>query len=170
MPPRLNEVWHDLEVSALGYFEEEGFSLDAVRFWRAADLRYKGQEHTVKVPIGSGPLGPNDLPEIDRRFHDLHEQQYTFRLDVPIEYVNLHLTAFGAVEKPRLARIPEQTGQHRRRAQGGQDGGLRRARAAGSADLRARLARCRGRDRGPRGGRGPCGLDGRPPRPPAPRR
>jgi N-methylhydantoinase A len=106
----LNEVWHDLETSALRYFGEEGLSLDTVRFARAADLRYKGQEHTVKVSIGSGALEPDDLPDVDRRFRDLHEQQYTFRLDVPIEFVNLHLTAFGAVDKPRLARIPEQQG------------------------------------------------------------
>jgi N-methylhydantoinase A len=106
----LNELWEDLEASALLYFNEEGLSLETLRFARAADLRYKGQEHTVKVSIGSGPLAADDLPEVDRRFHDLHEQQYTFRLDVPIEFVNLHLTAFGAVDKPRLARIPEQRG------------------------------------------------------------
>jgi N-methylhydantoinase A len=102
----LTAIWVELEDAALRYFEEEGLERERIRFTRSADLRYKGQEHTVQVPIRGATLGTGDLGVIDRRFHELHEQQYTFRLDAPIEFVNFHLTAFGAVEKPMLPRVP----------------------------------------------------------------
>jgi N-methylhydantoinase A len=46
------------------------------------------------------------IAEIERRFHVEHEQAYTFRLDVPIEFVTFHLTAFGLVDKPQVPRLP----------------------------------------------------------------
>jgi N-methylhydantoinase A len=84
---------------------------------RFADMRYLGQEHTVKVPLPGGTWdkrpdhgGPGysagaPLEEIERRFHDLHEQHYTFRLTSPIEFVNFHVTALGVVEKPSLQEL-----------------------------------------------------------------
>jgi N-methylhydantoinase A len=102
----LNGMWEELEQAALDYFEAEGIERSRLHFVRSADLRYKGQEHTVRVPITSAELASDDLSLIDRRFHELHEQQYTFRLDVAIEFVNFHLTAFGAVDKPTLPRLP----------------------------------------------------------------
>jgi N-methylhydantoinase A len=101
----LEAIWHGLEVTATDHFGEEGLGPERIRFVRAADMRYKGQEHTVTVPAGAGPLEPDDLRLIEQRLHELHEQQYTFRLDVPVEFVNFHLTAFGAVAKPELPRI-----------------------------------------------------------------
>jgi N-methylhydantoinase A len=71
-------------------------------FQRFADMRYLGQEHTVKVPLPAGQISPESLPEINDRFHRLHEHTYTFRLQLPVEVVNYHLTALGRVEKPAL--------------------------------------------------------------------
>ena len=68
-------------------------------------MRYMGQEHTVKVPIPERKIEARHIPEINERFHQLHEHTYTFRLDTQIELVNYHLTAFGVVEKPDLNKI-----------------------------------------------------------------
>jgi N-methylhydantoinase A len=70
-------------------------------FVRSADMRYAGQEHTVNVPAPE----TGGLDAILSRFHDLHEQLYTFRLASPIEFVNFRLTGFGSVRKPELARV-----------------------------------------------------------------
>jgi N-methylhydantoinase A len=45
------------------------------------------------------------MDEIADRFHALHEQLYTFRLDSPIEFVNFRLAGLGTVRKPELARV-----------------------------------------------------------------
>jgi N-methylhydantoinase A len=105
-PEELVAIWHGLEERLLGTFAGEGLTADDVTFVRSADMRYAGQEHTVNVPIPDGEPGDELSAEIERRFHDLHEQLYTFRLASPIEFVNFRLTGLGAVQKPELPRIP----------------------------------------------------------------
>jgi N-methylhydantoinase A len=101
----LSEIWEELESAAVKYFGDEGMDASRVRFARSADLRYKGQEHTVEVPVRGQTLQSEDIQFIETSFHELHDQHYTFRLDAPIEFVNFHLTAFGTVEKPELPRL-----------------------------------------------------------------
>jgi len=48
-----------------------------------------------------------NLREVDERFHQIHEQTYTFRLEMPVEIVNFHLTAIGQVAKPQVQPIAE---------------------------------------------------------------
>lgn len=101
----LNRVWQTLESQALEYFTGQGIPRSRLVFQRYADMRYAGQEHTVKVPVPAGAVIPPAITEAEKRFHALHEQHYTFRLTSPIEFVNFHLTAFGTVEKPKLPRL-----------------------------------------------------------------
>lgn len=78
---------------------------DHVVFQRFAATRYMGQEHTVKVSLPGSAITSQKMPEINERFHQLHEQTYTFRLESPVEVVNYHLTAFGWVKKPALRKL-----------------------------------------------------------------
>ncbi len=71
--------------------------------------------HTVPQtasPPYSATLAPTARPyseeqrrQIESKFHELHEQLYTFRQGSSIEIVNLRLTGFGAVRKPELQQI-----------------------------------------------------------------
>ena len=103
-------VWRELEERLRATFVEDGVAEERLTFERSADMRYAGQEHTVNVPIPAGELGAPERDEIARRFHDLHEQLYTFRQDSPIEFVNFRLTGFGAVPKPELRAIASNGG------------------------------------------------------------
>jgi N-methylhydantoinase A len=109
-PSALTGIFADMEVNAMQNLEEQHVSEDRVMFQRHADMRYKGQEHTVKVPIPGGQITVEHMPEINERFHQLHEHSYTFRLDTLIEFVNYHLTAFGVVEKPELKKLDGKQG------------------------------------------------------------
>lgn len=103
---QVNKEWNSLESQAVSQFKNEGLEEDRVMFNRMADMRYLGQEHTVKVPVPNGPWTSETLAEVTERFHNLHERNYTFKLeDSPTEIVNLHLTAFGKVEKPTLKKL-----------------------------------------------------------------
>jgi len=84
---------------------EQHITKDRVVFQRFADMRYMGQEHTVKVALPAGRITAEKIPEINERFNGLYEHAYTFRLESSIELVNYHLTAFGTVEKPELNKI-----------------------------------------------------------------
>jgi N-methylhydantoinase A len=101
----LDEIWEELEHRALEHFAREGVEAPRVAFQRFADMRYAGQEHTVKVPFPEGNVTDDKLAEVRESFHSLHEQTYTFRLETRNEFVNFHLTAFGAVDKPSLPEI-----------------------------------------------------------------
>ncbi|MGP4081575.1 hydantoinase/oxoprolinase family protein [Pseudalkalibacillus sp. R45] len=102
----LNEEWTTLEDQATKQYEEEDVTTDRVLFTRFADMRYLGQEHTVKVPVPEGELSKESIEEVIRRFHELHEKNFTFKLEeAQTEIVNLHLTAFGRVQKPELQKL-----------------------------------------------------------------
>ena len=80
----------------------ESFSTErqgnVTRTWlqRSVDLRYEGQEHTVRTSLD--PHEP--VSSLLERFHGLHERAYAFRLDEEAEVVNLHVTIWGEVPKP----------------------------------------------------------------------
>lgn len=98
--------WKQLETNAISQFKNEGIDRDKVEFQRFLDMRYLGQEHTVKVPVPNGHWTDKELDDIVGKFHELHEQNYTFRLeDIETEIVNLHLIAFGKVKKPKISKI-----------------------------------------------------------------
>ncbi|TKI66277.1 hydantoinase/oxoprolinase family protein [Lysinibacillus mangiferihumi] len=112
---RMNELsldemsaqWEEIEKYALAHFKDEGMTTDKVEFHRFADMRYLGQEHTVKVPVPNGKWTEEDKQAIINKFHYLHEKNYTFKLeDSPTEIVNIHVTAFGKVPKPIIGKIP----------------------------------------------------------------
>jgi N-methylhydantoinase A len=103
----LNELWSEMEHTALKWYWEEGFADGDVMFTRYVDMRYLGQEHTVKVPVPGGTLTLDDIAEVVSRFHAAHEKRYSFKLEqMPTEIVNVHVTAFGRVRKPELAKLP----------------------------------------------------------------
>lgn len=105
----LNAMWEGLVSQAMKQFEKEGVAGENVVCSFIADMRYMGQEHTVKVNVPPVPWTDEMKEEIINRFHDTHEHFYTFRLaDTPTEIVNLHLVAYGRLTKPRLAPIPKQ--------------------------------------------------------------
>jgi N-methylhydantoinase A len=106
-PAHLREIFAGMEREAAEDLGREGMEEEQMVFQRFADMRYMGQEHTVKVPIPVGQLTEKELLEINERFHQLHEQAYAFRLESPVELVNFHLTALGQVEKPRISRLTE---------------------------------------------------------------
>ena len=73
-----------------------------VEFEHFLDVRYIGQEHTVKIPIVRDAAGEIDIVLTANSFHAAHEKRFTYRLDNALEVVNFHLVASVAVAKPDL--------------------------------------------------------------------
>ena len=96
------QVFSALQGDAERQFQEEGFPLEKVWIERFLDLRYKGQEHTVRTPVLEGALEQRNLELVIAKFHELHERAYSFCLDDPVEIVNFHVVGWGEVEKPEL--------------------------------------------------------------------
>ena len=98
-------LFAELERAAVATLEREGTgrSGDAVCA-RSVDARYRGQEHTVRVPVPPGPVSTAAL-ELD--FHELHRRRYTFDLqgEAAVELVTFHVSAHGRA--PREAAVPK---------------------------------------------------------------
>lgn len=106
----LNGTLVKQETAAISQYDQEGVKKENVLFTRFVDLRYVGQEHTVKVPVPNGEITKETMQQVIHKFHETHEQLYTFKLEEsPTEIVNLHLIALGSVKKPELAKL-ENTG------------------------------------------------------------
>jgi N-methylhydantoinase A len=91
----LAALLQELEREAREELAVDGIDPASVRCERAADIRYRGQEHTVRVPI---PPGPVSLAPLEGDFHALHRQKYTFDLEGdPVEIVTFHVSGFGGV-------------------------------------------------------------------------
>ena len=100
------ETFAAMEEEALRQCHAEGMPAESSRTSRFADLRYKGQEHTVKVAFPEGAVNEEALVEAAMRFHAAHEQEFTYRLSGPVELVNYHVVVTARVEKSPLPRLP----------------------------------------------------------------
>jgi N-methylhydantoinase A len=73
---------------------------------RFLDMRYVGQEYTVKVPVANARLTPDDLAALRAEFDRLHEQAYGHASAAePTEIINARLTAYGTLRYPELPQI-----------------------------------------------------------------
>jgi N-methylhydantoinase A len=101
----LQRIFGELSGQAREIFEAEGYARGMrVRYF--VDARYRGQEHTVKVPLAVSELGPRGMTVLRRRFDELHQASYEFRLSDPLEIVNCHLVAYARLPKPAVAELP----------------------------------------------------------------
>lgn len=101
---RINDIYSQLEMKVLEIFKEE-LGVGEVVVQRYADMRYYGQEHTVKVPIPSVNMNSEDIDMIINRFHEYHEREYAFRLEGPVEIVNFHVVGEYKIRKFELKEI-----------------------------------------------------------------
>lgn len=107
--PAMRATFEAMQGRARGDFEAQAMNAAELRFSHFLDLRYAGQEHTVKVALdGALPATATlatataAIAAIAERFHADHEARYTFRLPgTAIEVVNFHLVAQVHVVKPK---------------------------------------------------------------------
>ena len=109
----------ELRAAAGRWFDSEQVSTDCRRVIWTADLRYRGQNHELAVPVADRPFDPEACAEINRTFEAAHTQAYGFAPEAePVEFVNLRIQGIGELEKPAFpelpSRAPGQPGAHRR--------------------------------------------------------
>ena len=100
----LEDKFEELEKTSLEKLRRNGLANESVRFIRAADMRYVGQEHTVRVPLSS--ISVKDLGDLERYFDKIHERIYEHALPgTPTELVSLRVAAIHEMKKPSLQQI-----------------------------------------------------------------
>ena len=89
----------------------EGLADDAITAEPFFDLRYAGQEFTLRVPVGAGEVTEAGLRAVRARFDEMHEARYGHvAKDEVVEVVNVRLVATGRRDTPDLDSPPAASG------------------------------------------------------------
>ncbi len=104
-PEAVNSTFARLEERMKDLFERERIPEEQIALSYSMDLRYKGQEHTLRVPAPAR-LTEADKPALDRSFDELHLRVYGHNApEEKKEIVSLQVIGIGKVRKPVLEKI-----------------------------------------------------------------
>jgi N-methylhydantoinase A len=106
----IGQTLRDLEQRAHARLETDGVPPERRQIIRAADLRYAHQGVEISVAIGDGRVTQASADDLVDRFHEQHQQLYTFAdRKAPVELVNLRVYANGLMDHvalPEIGRAP----------------------------------------------------------------
>lgn len=108
-PDGLERQFAAMEEQARGVLAGEGFSADAVRLVRSADLKVVGQTYELNIVLPqAGPVTAEGIDLLVAAFGRLYRERYAFFFEgEPIELVNLRLAAIGSRAPIHLPRFIE---------------------------------------------------------------
>ncbi len=98
-------VYGELADELSSLFTVDDADVARLAVMRYADMRYVGQEHSVKAEFPVGPVTDEAIAQATEAFRAAHEREYGFRLDSPVELVNFHVAGLLPVAKPALPRV-----------------------------------------------------------------
>lgn len=92
--------FEQLEAEATGALTDDGFDDAQRELDRTAEIRYRGQEHSVEVPLDD----VSSKADIRDRFESVHQNRYGHQMDDPVEIVHLRVRGRGVTETPDFGR------------------------------------------------------------------
>lgn len=103
----VNTLFRGLETRADDWLAQERVP-ETDRLYRySVDMRYRGQNYELQVPMESARLRVGEMADLIRRFHLLHRQNYGyFAEEDPVQLVTFRLEALGRVPKAALKSYP----------------------------------------------------------------
>ena len=105
---QIGEILSKLGRDARTWLGEEGIDESQQRLSYEADVRYFRQGYEFSLEIDPNRLGGGALHELAARFGLAHERIYGFKLDQPVELVNLRAVGVGAVQKINLPKFEKE--------------------------------------------------------------
>ena len=101
----INSTFNEMAQQATEAFVSDGLPEKKLYFERYLDLRYEGQEHSVRISVSNNEITKPRLNDLIAKFHDAYEREYTYRLNINVELVTFQLVAFASVDLPELSKI-----------------------------------------------------------------
>jgi N-methylhydantoinase A len=99
----IGKILEELGAEAIAWLEREGVQESRRRLSFNVDLRYYRQGYEIPVEVELAELAGNGTALLVKRFNDLHEQYYGFRMEgTACEIVNLRAVGVGKVPEPRF--------------------------------------------------------------------
>ncbi len=105
---RLDERFAALEKEGRASIAREGYAAADVTLIRSMDMRYLGQEYTVRVSVADDLSAADSLATLRQQFDLAYDIRYGHSSpDQPAQIVNFRVTAIGKVDKPDLASLQD---------------------------------------------------------------
>lgn len=99
----LVDTFGALEAEGADALVRQSVEREQIQINRSIDMRYKGQEHTITIPLSAGEIDDESLSALRTNFDQTHKRKYAHASpDEPVEFVNIRVEAVGALEKPGL--------------------------------------------------------------------
>ena len=99
----------DMRAQGDAALDAEGFVRDAREYLMAIDMRYVGQEHSVRLPIHEA-FSAAEADRLKAAFAEAHERAYGHTMPDPIEVVAVRLSAIGRQARPHVPEQERRTG------------------------------------------------------------
>ena len=123
----VSEVLTRLGREARDWLREEGIAEPSQQLRYEADVRYFRQGYEFSLEVDPETVGEGGMQDLAGRFGVAHERLYGFKLDAPVELVNLRAVGTGDVIKVEFPRFEKEgadardaiVGQHRTSFDGG---------------------------------------------------
>jgi N-methylhydantoinase A len=107
-PSQIGDILTRLGRDACTWLREEGIDEAQQQLSYEADVRYFRQGYEFSLEIDPDRLGSGALTDLAGRFGLAHERIYGFKLDQPVELVNLRAVGVGAVQKINLPKFDKE--------------------------------------------------------------
>ena len=105
-PGQVNDILTRLGREARTWLQEEDISEQNQELQYEADVRYFRQGYEFSLEVDPGSLMNGGLHDLEMRFGTAHERLYGFRLEQPVELVNLRAVGTGRVDKVEFPEFP----------------------------------------------------------------
>lgn len=102
---QVNKVYRMMEAEAVKSLKKD-FPRMSYRIMRTADMRYVGQNYELNAAVPSGHESERTMRTAEHNFAKEHQKMYGHAKGVEVEFVNLRVTVFGVIRKPRLRSLP----------------------------------------------------------------
>jgi N-methylhydantoinase A len=107
-PGQVVEILTNLGRDAQTWLTEEGIAPSEQELRYEVDVRYFRQGYEFSLNVDPATLSNGGIKDVERRFGDIHERLYGFRLAFPVELVNLRAVGTGRVVKMKFPRHDRQ--------------------------------------------------------------
>lgn len=98
--PILSRRFRQLERDAEAWFAQERIDPARRRTEYFLDMRYKGQNHEIRVPIGADDAASAEA--LHEAFTEAYRRLYSFSSDDAVQIVNFGLSAIGDIVYPKV--------------------------------------------------------------------
>lgn len=104
----ISELFADMEKEGSAMLAKEKVDESNRHFVYGIDMRFKGQNYEIMIPVESYELTEDGVQGIIQKFHEEHEKVYGYsNKNGTIEFVNYRVTALGELPKATLEKAEE---------------------------------------------------------------